>query len=141
MASSQRPSPLPSLTDEKTNQTRLRNRLATTDLRLSGILDATAATGCDAIQPTTGIYGVVHAAHRAQLDPTHAQRIIGIDGDGDQELIALQVCQAYAKEVSGTKYKERPKLDAPTSRPATKPADHYCKPSQGFCSVHKAERA
>ncbi|WP_241492809.1 lysis system i-spanin subunit Rz [Pseudomonas endophytica] len=91
------------LTDEKTNQTRLRDRLATADLRLSVLLDATAATGCDAMQPPTGTGGVVHAARRAQLDPAHAQRIIGITGDGDQGLIALQACQAYAKEVSDTK--------------------------------------
>ena len=90
------------LTDEKTKQARLRDRLATADKRLSVQLDA-AATGCDAMQPTTGTGGVVHGAHRAQLDPAHAQRIIGITGDGDQGLIALQACQAYAKEVSGTK--------------------------------------
>ena len=90
------------LTDEKTKQTRLRDRLATADLRLSVQLDA-AATGCDAVHATTGAGGVVHGAHRAQLDPAHAQRIIGITGDGDQGLIALQACQAYAKEVSGTK--------------------------------------
>ena len=90
------------LTDEKTKQARLRDRLATADLRLSVQLDA-AATGCDAVQATTGTGGVVYGAHRAQLDPAHAQRIIGITGDGDQGLIALQACQAYAKEVSGTK--------------------------------------
>ena len=90
------------LTDEKTKQARLRDRLATADLRLSVQLDA-AATGCNAVQPTTSTGGVVHAAGRAQLDPAHAQRIIGITGDGDQGLIALQACQAYAKEVSGTK--------------------------------------
>ena len=91
------------LTDEQTKQARLRDRLATADLRLSIQLDATTPTGCDAMQPTTGTGGVVHAARRAQLDPAHAQRIIGITGDGDQGLIALQACQAYAKEVSGTK--------------------------------------
>ncbi|RUT37561.1 lysis protein [Pseudomonas sp. PAMC 29040] len=91
------------LTDEKTKQALLRDRLATADLRLSVQLDATAATGCDAVQTTTGAGGVVHGAHRARLDPAHAQRIIGITGDGDQGLIALQACQAYAKEVSGTK--------------------------------------
>lgn len=90
------------LTDEKTKQARLRDRLATADLRLSVQLDA-AATGCDAVHATTGAGGVVHAARRAQLDPAHAQRIIGITGDGDQGLIALQACQAYAKEVSGSK--------------------------------------
>ena len=91
------------LTDEKTKQARLRDRLATADLRLSVQLDAAAATGCDGVQTATGAGGVVYGAHRARLDPAHAQRIIGITGDGDQGLIALQACQAYAKEVSGTK--------------------------------------
>ena len=90
------------LTDEKKKQVRLLDRLATADLRLSVQLDA-AATGCDAVQTATGTGGVVYGAHRARLDPAHAQRIIRITGDGDQGLIALQACQAYAKEVSGTK--------------------------------------
>ena len=90
------------LTDEQTQQARLRDRLATADLRLSVQLDA-AATGCDAVQATTGPGGMVYGPRRAQLDPAHAQRIIGISGDGDQGLIALQACQAYAKEVSATK--------------------------------------
>ena len=47
--------------------------------------------------------GVVHDAHRARLDPVHAQRVIGITGEGDHGLIALQACQAYIQEVSGTK--------------------------------------
>ena len=87
------------LTDETTKQARLRDRLATTDLRLSVQLDA-AATGSNAVQTTTCTSGVVYGAHRARLDPAHAQRIIGITGDGDQGLIALQACQAYAKEAS-----------------------------------------
>ena len=87
------------LTDEKTKQTHLRDRLATADLRLSVQLDA-AATGCDSVQPTTSAGGVVHGSHRAQLDPAHAQRIIGITGDGDQGLMALAACQSYAREVS-----------------------------------------
>ena len=91
------------LTDEKTKQARLRDRLATADLRLSVRLDATGANGCDPMQTTTRTGGVVYGAHRARLDRAHAQRIIGITGDGDQGLIALQACQAYAKEVSGTK--------------------------------------
>ncbi|PAA21964.1 lysis protein [Pseudomonas fragi] len=94
------------LTDEKTKQARLRDRLATADLRLSVQLDA-AATGCDAVPPATGAGSVVYGAHRARLDSAHAQRIIGItgdgDGEGDQGLTALQACQAYAKEVLGTK--------------------------------------
>ena len=91
------------LTDEKTKQERLRDRLATSDLRLSVLLDATPATGSDAMQTTTGPRSMVHGTARAQLDPAHAQRIIGITGDGDQGLIALKACQAYAKEVSRTK--------------------------------------
>ena len=91
------------LTDEKTNQTRLRDRLVTADLRLSVLLDATDPVGCDAMQTTTRTSSVVHGPRRAQLDPAHAQRIIGITGDGDQGLIALQACQAYAKKVSGMK--------------------------------------
>ena len=90
------------LTDEKTKQARLRDRLATADLRLSVQLDATAATGCDAVQTTPSAGGVVYGARRAQLDPAHAQRVIGITGDGGQGLFALQACQAYAQEVSGT---------------------------------------
>ena len=88
------------LADEKTKQARLRDRLATADLRLSVLLDATDSVSRDGVQATTGASGVVHGAHRAQLDPAHAQRIIGITGDGDQGLIALQACQAYVKEVS-----------------------------------------
>ena len=91
------------LSDEKTKQAYLRDRLATADLRLSVQLDSTAAIGCDAVQTIPSAGGVVHGACRAQLDPAHAQRIIGITGDGDQGLIALQACQAYAKEVSDTK--------------------------------------
>ena len=91
------------LTDAKTNQTRLRDRLATADLRLSVLLDTTATNDRDGMQATTGPGGVVHGTARAQLDRAHAQRIIGITGDGDQGLIALQACQAYAKEVSRTK--------------------------------------
>ena len=83
------------LTDEKTKQTRLRDRLASADLRLSVQLDGTAASSCDGMQTTTGAVGVVHGARRAQLDRAHAQRIIGITGDGDQGLIALQACQSY----------------------------------------------
>ena len=88
------------LTDEKTKQARLRDRLATAGLWLSVQLDASAATGCGGVQATTSTGGMVHGAHRAQLDPAHAQRIIGITGDGDQGLIALAACQSYAREVS-----------------------------------------
>lgn len=87
------------LTDAKTNQARLRDRLATADLRLSVLLDAAGATGCDAVQTTACAGGVVHGTARSQLDPAHAQRIIGITDDGDQGLIALAACQDYARKL------------------------------------------
>ena len=82
------------LTDAQTNQARLRDRIATADLRLSVLLAATA-TDSDGVQASTGPGRVVHATERAQLDRAHAQRIIGITGDGDQGLIALKACQNY----------------------------------------------
>ena len=88
------------LTDEKTKQARLRDRLATADLRLSVQLDATAATSCDAVQATTSTSGMVYGARRARLDPAHAQRIIRITDAGNDGLIALAACQVYAREVS-----------------------------------------
>ncbi|SOB52738.1 lysis protein [Pseudomonas lundensis] len=88
------------LTDAQTNQARLRDRIATADLRLSVLLAATA-TDSDGVQASTSPGSVVHGAARAQLDRAHAQRIIGITGDGDQGLIALKACQAYVRKISG----------------------------------------
>ncbi|QHF50088.1 lysis system i-spanin subunit Rz [Pseudomonas sp. S49] len=88
------------MTDAQRDQDRLRDRLATSDLRLSVLLDATdAAKGCD-VPATTGAGGVDHATVRARLDPAHAQRIIAITDSGDRGLIALQACQAYVQELS-----------------------------------------
>ncbi|MNV37763.1 Bacteriophage lysis protein [compost metagenome] len=91
------------LSDAQRDQGRLRDRLATADVRLSVLLGAAnPASGC-AVSATTATCGVVHGPTRAQLDPAHAQRIIGITDAGDQGLIALAACQAYAKEVSTPK--------------------------------------
>jgi hypothetical protein len=88
------------MTDAQKNQDRLRDRLATSDLRLSVLLDATdAAKGCG-VPATAGAGGVDHAAVRARLDPAHAQRIIAITDEGDRGLIALQACQAYVRALS-----------------------------------------
>jgi hypothetical protein len=81
------------------NQKRLRDRLATADLRLSVLLAATDS-GNRPVHSTTAASGVVHGTHRAELDPAHAQRIVAITGDGDRGLIALRACQDYANEVS-----------------------------------------
>ena len=86
------------LSDAQRNQARLRDRLATADIRLSVLLAEDSASGCN-VPTTTGAVGVVHAARRAQLDPAHAQRIIAITDAGDQGLIALRACQAYVREV------------------------------------------
>ncbi|MGY1448683.1 lysis system i-spanin subunit Rz [Pseudomonas chlororaphis] len=85
------------LTNAQKDQARLRDRLATADLRLSVLVDAAdTASGCNlSAAATTG--GLVHGAARARLDPAHAQRIVGITDDGDRGLIALQACQAYVR--------------------------------------------
>ena len=88
------------LSDAQRKQALLRDRRATADLRLSVLLDSTdSASGCN-VPATSGTVGVVHAARRAQLDPAHAQRIIAITDDGDNAVIALRACQAYAKALS-----------------------------------------
>ncbi|MBA4364185.1 MAG: lysis protein [Pseudomonas sp.] len=88
------------LTDAQANQARLRDRLATSDLRLSVLLDsADTASGCAV--PTVAVAGsVVHGGARARLDPAHAQRIVAITDAGDQGLIALRACQTYVRELS-----------------------------------------
>ncbi|MEX5623552.1 lysis system i-spanin subunit Rz, partial [Pseudomonas syringae] len=89
--------------DAQTTQARLRDRLATADLRLSVLVDAGAFAepGCDGgVRETAGTGSLVHGAVRAQLDRAHAQRIVAITDDGDRGLIALQACQAYVREVT-----------------------------------------
>ena len=87
------------LTNAQKDQDRLRDRLATSDLRLSVLLAEDSTGGCS-VSAGTGAGGVVHGGARARLDPAHAQRIIGITDAGDQGLIALAACQAYVREVS-----------------------------------------
>jgi hypothetical protein len=83
------------LTDAQRDQDRLRDRLATADVRLSVLLKDSAS--CNAVPATAGAGGVVHGRTRAQLDPAHAQRIIAITDAGDRGLIALKACQAYVR--------------------------------------------
>ncbi|UOB21753.1 lysis protein [Pseudomonas orientalis] len=88
------------LSNAQRNQAALRDRLATADVRLSVLLDATdTASRCD-VPATPGAACVVHAARRAQLDPAHAQRIVAITDDGDNAIIALRACQAYVKAIA-----------------------------------------
>ena len=88
------------LSDAQRDQDRLRDRLATADVRLSVLLDAgDVAAGC-AVPAAAGAGGVDHATVRARLDPAHAQRIVDITGEGDRGLIALQACQAYVRALA-----------------------------------------
>ncbi|AZE67707.1 lysis system i-spanin subunit Rz [Pseudomonas synxantha] len=86
------------LSDAQRNQARLRDQLATADVRLSVLIED-SASGCN-VPTTPSASGVVHAARRAKLDPAHAQRIIAITDAGDQGLIALRACQAYVRAIA-----------------------------------------
>ena len=90
------------LSDAQRNQAVLRDRLATSDVRLSVLLDAADSAGGCNVPASPGTVGVVHGAARAQLDPAHAQRILAITDDGDQGLIALRACQAYVRTIAPT---------------------------------------
>jgi hypothetical protein len=88
------------LSDAQRDQDRLRDRLATADVRLSVLLDASDAASGGNVPATAGASGVDHAAVRARLDPAYAQRIIAITDTGDRGLIALQACQAYVRALA-----------------------------------------
>lgn len=91
------------MNDAQQAQARLRDRLATADLRLSVLLDAgsVAAQGCDGgVREAPGTGGVVHGAVRAELDRAHAQRIVAITDEGDRGLIALKACQSYVEALA-----------------------------------------
>ncbi|MGY3257041.1 hypothetical protein ACVWWS_004198 [Pseudomonas chlororaphis] len=86
------------MNDAQQAQARLRDRLATADLRLSVLLDAgtIAAQGGDGgMRAPADTGGLVDGTVRAQLDPAHARRIVAITDEGDRGLIALKACQAY----------------------------------------------
>lgn len=85
------------LHDAQQVQARLRDRLATSDLRLSVLLAAPSSGG--GVPASTGAGGLVHGAARGELDPAAAQRIVTIAGDGDEGIKALQACQAYVREI------------------------------------------
>ena len=88
------------LNDAQRHQVYLRDRLATADVRLSVLLDAADPANSHAMPATPTSSGVVYGATRAQLDPAHAQRIIGITDAGDNGLIALRACQAYVQAIA-----------------------------------------
>lgn len=91
------------MTNAQKDQAILRDRLATSDLRLSVLIDAGSAGGCS-VPATASSGGVDHATVRARLDPAHAQRIVAITSEGDRGLIALQACQAYVRALAPSRY-------------------------------------
>ncbi|MHC8360381.1 lysis protein [Pseudomonas sp. LS2P72] len=88
------------LSDAQRDQVRLRDRLATADVRLSVLLDAHDTASVCAMPTTSGAGSMDHGVARARLDPAHAQRIIAITDAGDRGLIALQACQAYIRALA-----------------------------------------
>jgi Bacteriophage lysis protein. len=70
------------LADAQQSQARLRDRLATADLRLSVLVERGAV--CNAVPAASGAGGVDHATVRAGLEPAHAGRIIAITDEGDR---------------------------------------------------------
>lgn len=88
------------LSDAQRDQGRLRDRLATADVRLSVLLDAHDTASVCGVPTTSGASRLDHGAPRARLDPAHAQRIIAITDAGDRGLIALQACQAYVRALA-----------------------------------------
>lgn len=91
------------LTDEKKARQLLSDRLATADVRLSVLLSVgPGRPGSAGVSSATGAGGVDHGSARAELDPAHAQRIVGITGDGDDGLTALAACQGWVREVLST---------------------------------------
>lgn len=86
------------LTDAHQTQARLRDRLATADLRLSVLVEHGAS--CSTVPAATAASGLDHGPVRARLDPTHARRIIAITDTGDRGLIALRACQDHVRALS-----------------------------------------
>ncbi|MDD2061048.1 lysis protein [Pseudomonas sp. GD03860] len=84
------------LLDAREHQARLRDRLATADLRLSVLVERDAA-GCTDVPASAVTACLDHDAVRARLEPAHARRIIAITDRGDRGLIALRACQAYVR--------------------------------------------
>ncbi|EPN6724158.1 lysis protein [Pseudomonas putida] len=87
------------LKDAQDDRKRLAGQLATANVRLSVLIDnAAVAIGGDCgVSATTGAGRLVYGPARVQLDPAHAQRILGITGDGDDGLKALSACQSFIR--------------------------------------------
>lgn len=87
------------LKDAQDDRKHLAGQLATANVRLSVLIDNAAVPigGDCGVSAAAGAGRVVYGPARVQLDPAHAQRILGITGDGDDGLKALQACQGYVR--------------------------------------------
>lgn len=81
------------LTNAQADLKRLRADVAAGERRLSVI------ARCPAVRTATTPTSVDDDQARAELDPAHGQRIIGITADGDEGLIALAGLQEYVATV------------------------------------------
>ncbi|MDD1510421.1 lysis protein [Pseudomonas sp. CNPSo 3701] len=93
------------LTNAEQQAARLRDRLATAELRLSVFTAEPAAADVDhhdQLPATTRAGRLVDGALRADIDRGAAQRIVDITGRGDRAIIALGTCQAYVRAISET---------------------------------------
>lgn len=86
------------LSDAQQTQARLRDRLATADVRLSVLVERDAT--CAALPAAADAGGLDNGPVHARLDPAHAGRIIAITDTGDRGLIALRACQAYVRALA-----------------------------------------
>ncbi|WP_213878618.1 lysis system i-spanin subunit Rz [Pseudomonas sp. dw_358] len=78
-------------------QKRLRDRIATADLRLSVLLAQPVAGGDGDVPAGAAAGGLVYGAQRGELDGAVAGRIVRITDDGDRAVIALGACQNYIR--------------------------------------------
>lgn len=93
------------LGDAEQKAARLRDRLATAELRLSVITTDTGATGADhhpQLPTTTRAGRLVDGTRRADIDRAAAQRIVAITARGDRAIIALGMCQNYVRTLGET---------------------------------------
>jgi len=88
------------LGDAEQKTARLRDRLATAELRLSVLAGDPGAAGAghdDQLPATASAGRLVDGARRADIDRAAAQRIVDITGRGDRAIVALGMCQDYVR--------------------------------------------
>ncbi len=93
------------LGDAEQKAARLRDRLATAELRLSVLTAEPGAdsAGHDVQLPTAARTGrLVDGTGRADIDRGVAQRLVAITQRGDRAIVALGMCQDYVRTIGET---------------------------------------